>query len=145
MHWSVFLAEVRLDVTDRSRMSRTTTPVKAFNEDEDDIPPPTVFVIPQNMLLTQVLASDTEEDLLNCFQKLKGFLEKAAKDTAVNDLLVSRGVKKRKQPTDIPRKEFLARCREHREENIMMWSREVRKAYQECLTLIEAQEKANKK
>lgn len=100
---------------------------------------PQTFEAPQNPLLSQILTARNEAELFTFLTKLRGMLEDAAKDTQVDELLASRGVKKRKRPTDIPKKEFLNRCRAHREDNLFMWSREVRKVYQQCLLLIDAQ------
>jgi hypothetical protein len=96
-------------------------------------------VVPQNQLLTQVLASNSEDELLQCFIKLKEMMVAARSEVGVDDLLVKRGFKARKKPTDIPKKEFLSRCKQHREEHLYLWSRAVRKAYQDCLMEIEAQ------
>ena len=43
--------------------------------------------------------ADTEAELRDCFIKLKGMLEKAAKPNVVDELLIKRGKKKTKKST----------------------------------------------
>lgn len=95
--------------------------------------------VPQNQLLSYVLAAVDEGELRSHFTRLRDMLKAAQSDTAVDQVLTTRGLKKPKKPTDIPKKEFLNRCRAHREQYLYAWSRAVRKAYQECLDLIDAQ------
>jgi hypothetical protein len=53
----------------------------------------------ESRTLLDGIDADTEAELRDCFIKLKGMLEKAAKPNAVDELLIKRGKKKTKKST----------------------------------------------
>lgn len=99
--------------------------------------------IPAHPLLTELLSVDTEADLVAAFTQLKAMLQHDVTAAALSPppsppLKPSLRVGAASRAHNIPKKEFVERCRLHRERHLMVWTRDVRQCYQECLQLLAA-------
>ena len=113
------------------------------------LPPssPKTYTVPQCEALTLVLKTDDEDALIAGFKRLTATLRlqlQATRPTSPSAVDIASATKggvtsilKPPKPLKIPMKEFVTRCRQHRERNLMVWSRAVRKAYEDCLQVIE--------